>query len=69
MCVYMVSHFNCIQLCVTLWTVDCQATLSTGSSRQEYWRGLPRPPSGDLPDPGIKHASLVSSTGSQFLYH
>ena len=31
-----------------------------GFSRQEYWSGLPCPPSGDLPDPGIKPASLTS---------
>ena len=31
-----------------------------GFSRQEYWSGLPSPPPGDLPDPGIKPASLVS---------
>ena len=31
-----------------------------GSSRQEYWSGLPILPSGDLPDPGIKPASLKS---------
>jgi len=29
-------------------------------SRQEYWSGLPCPPPGDLPDPGIKPASLMS---------
>ena len=29
-------------------------------SRQEYWRGLPCPPPGDLPDPGIEHSSLMS---------
>ena len=29
-------------------------------SRQEYWSGLPLPPPGDLPDPGIEHESLVS---------
>ena len=29
-------------------------------SRQEYWSGLPRPPPGDLPDPGIEPASLMS---------
>ena len=34
-----------------------QAPLSMGSSRQEYWSGLPFPPPGDLPDPGIKPAS------------
>ena len=29
-------------------------------SRQEYWSGLPFPPPGDLPYPGIKPTSLVS---------
>ena len=29
-------------------------------SRQEYWSGLPCPPPGDLPDPGIEPTSLVS---------
>ena len=32
-----------------------------GFFRQEYWSGLPCPPPGALPDPGIKPASLVSS--------
>ena len=32
-----------------------------GSSRQEYWSGLPWPPSGDLPDPRINPLSLMSS--------
>ena len=41
----------------TLWTVACQASLSMGFSRQEYWSGLPFPPPGDLPDPGIKPIS------------
>ena len=31
-----------------------------GFSRQEYWNGLPYPPPGDLPDPGIEKASLMS---------
>ena len=44
----------------TLWTVDPQAPLSLGFSRQEYWSGLPCPPPGDLPDPGIESASLMS---------
>ena len=39
------------------WTVGCQAPLSIEFSRQEYWRGLPFPPPGDLPDPGIEHGS------------
>ena len=29
-------------------------------SRQEYWSGLPCPPPGDLPNPGIKPTSLTS---------
>ena len=45
---------------MTPWTVVGQAPLSMGSSRQEYWSGLPRPPPGDLPDPGIKSASPVT---------
>ena len=42
------------------WTTACQAPLSMGFSRQEYWSGLPCPPPGDLPDSGIKFASLTS---------
>ena len=34
--------------------------LSKGFSRQEQWSGLSCPPPGDLPDPGIKPASLMS---------
>ena len=45
---------------VTSWTVACQALLSMGFSRQEYWSGLPNPPPGDLCDPGIEPVSLVS---------
>ena len=39
---------------VTLWTVACEAPLSMEFSRQEYWSGLPCPPPGDLPLPGIE---------------
>ena len=42
---------------VTPWTVACQAPLSMGFSRQEYWTELPFPSPEDLPDPGIKPAS------------
>ena len=38
----------------TLCTVACQAPLSMGFSRQEYWSGLPFPSPEDLPDPGIE---------------
>ena len=36
------------------WTVAPQAPLSVEFSRQEYWRGLPFPPPGHLPGPGIE---------------
>ena len=36
----------------TLWTVACQASLSMGFPRQEYWSGLPFSSPGDLPDLG-----------------
>ena len=42
---------------VTPWTVALQAPLSMGFSMQEYWSGLPFPPSGDLPHPGIEPTS------------
>ena len=45
---------------VTLWTVAHQAPLSMEVSRKEYWSGLPFPSPGDLPDPGIRPASLMS---------
>ena len=32
----MLSHFSCVQLSVTLWTIAHQAPLSIGFSRQEY---------------------------------
>ena len=38
---------------VTPWTVARQAPLSMEVSRQEYWRGLPFPSLGDLPDSGV----------------
>ena len=59
-CVCMLSGFSHVRLSTTLWTVACQAPLSMGFSRQEYWSGLPCPPPGDLPDPGIKAVSPVT---------
>ena len=52
----VLSH---VRLFVTPWTVAWQAPLSIGFSRQAYWSGLPFPPPGDLPDPGIKPTSLI----------
>ena len=51
--VCVLSCFSHVQLFVNPWTVVCQAPLSMGFSRQEYWNGLPYPPPGDLPGPGI----------------
>ena len=56
----MPSHFSHVQLFVTQWTVACQASLSMGFSRQEYWSGLPFPTPGDLPKPGTEPPSLMS---------
>ena len=69
MCV--LSHFSLVRLFVTPWTVAYQAPLSMGFSRQEYWRGLPCPPPGHLPNPGIELASLRSSAlaGRSFTAH
>ena len=60
MYVCLLSHFSCVQLFVTLWTIAHQAPLSMGFSRQEYWSGLPCPPPGDLPEPGMEPKTLTS---------
>ena len=46
-----------------------QAPQSMGLSRQEYWSRLPCPPPGDLPDPGIEHASPELMADSLPLSH
>ena len=56
----VLSCFSHVQLSVTPGTVALQDPLSLGFSRQEYWSGLPCPPPGDLPDPGIEPSSLTS---------
>ena len=48
----MLSH-SVVSDSATSWTVALQAPLPMGFFRQEYWSGLPCPPPGDLPDPGI----------------
>ena len=42
---------------VTSWTVACQAPLSVGFPRQEYWCGLSFSSPGDPPEPGIEPMS------------
>ena len=64
-CVGVHAHacvLSCVQLFTTPWTIANQAPLSMKSSRQEYYSWLPFPLPGDLPDPGIKPASLVFPT-------
>ena len=55
--VCVLSHFSCVQLFVTPWTVAPQAPQSLGFSRQEYQSGFPCFPRGYLPDPGMKPTS------------
>ena len=49
-----------VWLLETSWTVACQAPLSVGFFRQEYWSGLPFLPPGDLSKPGIEPGSPAS---------
>ena len=60
MLLLLLSRFSHVLLCAALWAAACQGPLSVGFSRQEYWSGLPCPPPGDLPDPGIKPTFLRS---------
>ena len=53
----VLSHSIVSTSSVIPWTVARGAPLSMGFSRQEYWTGLPFPPPGDLPDPGIEPGS------------
>ena len=68
----MVLSLGCVCVCVrsvasicltlaTPWTVACQAPLSVGFSRQEYWSGLPFPSLGDLPHPVTIEAIYIDS--------
>ena len=76
MCIYIHTHIctcvcmcarqllSCVQLFATSWTVAHQAPLSLGFPRQEYQSGLPCPPPGDLPNPGIEPGSLTLQADS-----
>ena len=67
----MLSRFSRVWPCANPWTVARQGPLSKGFSRQEYWSGLPCPPPGDLPYPGIEPTASPVSSLSQvdFFYH
>ena len=58
------ESFSYVQLFAIPLTVDCQALLSMGFSRQEYWSGLPFPSPGDHPDLGIKPKSSALQADS-----
>ena len=60
-CVWVLTCFSHIQLFATLWTQARQTPLSIGFCRKEDWSGVPFPTPGDLPNPRIEPASLVSS--------
>ena len=57
-----------VQLFVTPWTLARKAPLSMGSSRQEYWSGLPCPPPGDLLNPGIEPRSPTLQASHNFSF-
>ena len=61
-CVYIctLSRFSCAQLFAAPWPVVHQVPWSMGFSRQEYCSGLPCPPPGHLPNPGVEPTSLTS---------
>ena len=73
-CARVLSYiYMCVLVCsvvsdsATPWTVAHQAPPSAEFFRQEFWSGLPFPPPGDLPGPGIKPVTLSSpASASRF---
>ena len=68
MCVCVLSG-SVVSESATPCSAACQALLSMGFSRQEYWSGLPFAPPGDLTDPRIKPRSPALQVGSLPLSH
>ena len=66
-CCCLIIH-SCPTLCSS-WTIACQAPLSMGFPRQEFWSGLPFPSPGDLPNLGIKLKSPAWQADSLPLSH
>ena len=62
--VVVVESLSHVRIFATPGSVACQAPLSMGFPRQEYWSGLPFPSPGDLPNPGIKPASTALQADS-----
>ena len=65
----VLSHFSCVQLFATIWTIAHHAPLSMDFSRQEYWSGSLCPPPGDLSDLGIESGSPALQADSLPLTH
>ena len=67
-CVCVPGCFSRVWFLVTLWTVACQASLSMGFLRQEYWSGLPRPFQGIFPTqgPNLHFLCLLHSLAGRF---
>ena len=64
----VLSRFSHVQLFAPLWPAVHEAPPSSGFFRQEYWSGLPCPSLGDLPDPRMESASLVSPALQAYFY-
>ena len=63
----VLRHFSHVQLFMIIWTAACQAPLSMGFFRQEYWGGLPCLAPGNFPNSGIELTS-PASPALQILY-
>ena len=58
----VLRRFGRVRLFVALWTIACQAPLSTGFFQARILNGLPCPPAGNLPNPGTEPTYLMSPT-------
>ena len=65
----MLSHFSCVWLFASPWTIAFQGPLPMEFSRQEFWSGLPLPSPGDLPDPGSNPGLLHCRSILYYLSH
>ena len=54
---FFLAAKSCPTILQPPWTVACQALLSMGFPRQEYWSGLPFPSPEELSDSGIETES------------
>ena len=62
-CVCAVAQL-CLTLCDSMdWSLSGFSINGMGLSQQEYWSGLPFPPPGDLPNPGIEPAFPALAEG------